>query len=631
MSFRKFTAVFLVLLMIGTPVLGQTSAAEAAAERARKQKEMDEQIVTLLDRTIAEIGGLKLAQNRAVISAMTGDLYWRYDSTRSRELFRNSAGELLNYQAEYEREKLENSNSAPGFMVVEPFDPNDPRFEVLNLIGTRDAELGLELMAQTRPPAIAEAMARIAQQAAMYPAGTVAGQGMTSGSGVGGGADFDRARAQQELSLEQSLTMRAAMNDPEKTIKAIKESLAKGIGVGVTTLLQQLMQKDEKKAVELGGELVSKITSTDLTRSQTDFNATLTILQFATRVVPPRQANAPKMFAFTPEQSREIALKLANTFMQMGTPAFVNNSITRALPAIEKLAPERAAQLRQRDAQNKKTAAAAPRPTGNANQPRWNPNDTPEAIIAAAAKITNARDKNAALQAAANKIGQIADEARARKIIDSIPDERLRTQARERFESNRANRLTAEGRLEEAKASIAAQPNRRTQIQQTVALATSFFRKNTEADREAAADLMNNAKGMTNPYVENEDDLADHMSLITGYAIMEPDTAFRMMEPIMDMFNEMIQASAVLSRFNKRDRTFKKGELVMRVNGAGGGMLPFRFVPQIQTLARVDFDRMSLLADRYQRNDARMLVKLQILQGYQRWLPPPQRPTTSLN
>lgn len=626
MFFRRSTALFLVLLMIGMPVFGQTAAAEAAAERAKKQKEMDEQIVTMLDRTIAEIGGLKLAQNRAVISAMTGDLYWRYDSTRSRELFRNSAGELLNYQAEYEREKLENSNSAPGFMVVEPFDPNDPRFEVLNLIGTRDAELGLELMAQTRPPAIAEAMARIAQQPAMYPAGT--GAGMTAGTGVGGGADFDRVRAQQELSLEQSLTMRAAMNDPEKTIKAIKESLAKGIGVGVTTLLQQLMQKDEKKAVELGGELVSKITSTDLTRSNSDFNATISILQFATRVTPPRPANSPvKMFAFTPEQAREIALKLANTFMQTGTPAFVSGSLGRALPSIEKAAPERVAQLKLRDSQNKKSLGnVTVRSDGTSSAPKWNPNDTPEAIVAAAAKITNVRDKNNALQAAANKIGQISDEARARKIIDSIPDERLRTQARERFESNRANRLTAEGRLEEAKASIAAHPNRRTQIQQTVALATSFYRKNTEADREAAADLMNNAKGMTNPYVENEDDLADHMSLITGYAIMEPDTAFRMMEPIMDMFNEMIQASAVLSRFNKRDRTFKKGELVMRIQGAGGGMLPFRFVPQIQTLARADFDRMSLLADRYQRNDARMLVKLQILQGYQRWLPPTAPP-----
>jgi hypothetical protein len=630
--------------LVGVPVFGQTAAAEAAAERAKKQKELDEQIVTLLDRTIAEIGALKLAQNRAVIGALAGDIYWRYDSKRSREIFRGVAGELLNHQADYEREKQENTMQGvlPGF--VQPFDPNDPRLDVLNLIGGRDPELGLELMAQTRPPAIAEAMARIAQQAAMYPTGTGSGTtmigsggagivNMAAGSGVSGTGtgmpDFDRMRAQQEINLEQSLTLRAAANDPEKLVKVIKDSLAKGISYSIYGSLQQLMMKDEKKALEMGEEVVSKITSTDLTRSQEDLNGAISFLNMMARPAPAMPPGSRvKMFAFTAAQSKDVALKLANTFLQTGVPAFVSGSLSRALPSIEKLAPERAAQLKLRDAQNKKplgnvTVGAR----GNATQPRWSPNDTPEAIIAAAAKISDQRDRYNALQAAANKIGQIADEVRAKKIIDSIPDARLRTQAKERFEANRANKLTSEGRLEEAKAAIAAQPNPRMRIQQTVSLAMQFFRKNTEKDREAAAELMMNAKGQTNPYIENEDDLADHMQLINGYALMEPDTAFRMLEPIMDQFNDMINASAVLARYNKNDRTFKKGELSMRINGTGNGMLPFRYIMQIQSLARVDVDRMSLLADRYQRSDARTLMKLYVLQGYQRGgpmvMPPP--------
>lgn len=633
---RKLTVVFLVLMMIGTPVFGQTAAAEAAAERAKKQKELDEQIVTLLDRTIADIGGLKLPQNRAVINALTGDIYWKYDSKRSRELFRNSAAELVNYQADFEREKQE--STMPGLVI--PYDSNDPRFDVLNLIGQRDAELGLELMAQTRPASIAEAMARIAQQAAMNPGGT---PGMVSGTGTvsfgttpGGMPDFDRVRAQQEINLEQSLTNRAAMNDPEKAVKAIKDSLAKGVSFSIYGLLQQLMQKDEKKALEMRDEVVAKIVSTDLMRSQDDLNGALNFLNMMARsgpTVPP--GSRVKVFSFDPTQSKEVALKLANTFLQMGAPAFVNNAITRALPSIEKLAPERVAQLKLRDAQNKKTLAnVTVRGSGNTAAPKWNPNDTPEAIITSAGKITDQRERYSALQFASNKIGQIADETRAKKIIDSIPDTGLRNQAKERFEANRANKLTVEGRLDEAKAVIAAQPNPRMRIQQTVSLAMQFFRKNTEKDREAAGELMLTAKNQTNPYIENEDDLADHMQLISGYALMEPDTAFRMMEPIMDQFNEMIQASAVLSRFNKNDRTFKKGELTMRVNGAGNGMLPFRFIPQIQSLARVDLDRMNILADRFQRNDARTLMKLYILQGHQRGGPvgmPPMPPPMMLN
>ena len=268
-------------------------------------------------------------------------------------------------------------------------------------------------------------------------------------------------------------------------------------------------------------------------------------------------------------------------------------------------------------------SASAPKP-GQPQQARpWNPSDTPEVIIAAAAKIANAREKTSAYQFAANQIGQIPDEARAKRIIESIPDAQIRAQAQDRFDANRINRLTVEGRLDEARASVATLTNRRTQIQRLVALAIQYQRKNTEKDLETAGGLMAEAKSYTSLFPEDEDELADYMELIRGYAVVEPDTAFRMIEPLMEQFNEMINASAVLSRYNKRDRTFKNGEMVMRING-GLSMLAFRYVPQIQMLAQADFDRMNILSDRFQRNDARTLMKLYILQGYQRSMPMPR-------
>ncbi len=272
--------------------------------------------------------------------------------------------------------------------------------------------------------------------------------------------------------------------------------------------------------------------------------------------------------------------------------------------------------IKQRYAQNKRAAAA----TQKRPQPArpWNPNDTPEAIIAAASKISIPRDKTAAYSAAAAKIGQISDVARAKRIINSIPDERIRTQTQDRFDANRINRLTVEGRLDEARASVSTLGNRRTQLQRLVALAIQFQRKGTPKDVETAGGIMAEAKTYTNPFPEDEDELSDYMELVRGYAMVEPDVAFRMIEPLMEQFNDMIQASAVLSRYNKRDRTFKKGEMVMRVGGGFGNMLAFRYVPQIQLLARADIDRMNNLSDRFQRNDARTLMKLYILQGYQR-------------
>ncbi len=620
MLFKRTTALLMVIVLLAGTGFSQTSA-DAAAAAAKKAKERDEAIVTALDRAIAEIGGLKLPQNRAVVYALSGDLYWRSDADRSRELFRNSAGELLNYNADMEREKLENT----GERMLEVYDPNDPRFGVLNLIGVRDPELGIELMHQTRTPGIAEAMAQIQAAAATMTAGTGVGSGSfgimpaVRNPAANAVAAMDRARAQQELALEQQLTNRAAMSDPEKTVKAIKDSLAKGVSAGVYGLLASLHQKDEKRAAELAGDVVGKINSSDLAASANDLNGTLSILQIMSRPpmqLPPNVKTKP--FAFSSEQGRDVAIKVANTMLQTSTPPHVSSAITRALPSIEKLAPEKAILLKQRDAQNKKTAVAnAPKPPAGAMQPKWNPNDTPEAIIAAAGKLTNPRDKSMALQSAAGKITQIADEARAKKIIDSIPDEGIRSQARDRYEANRINRMTAEGKLEEAKASIATLSTRRMQLQRLVQLAMTHQRKRTEKDSEVAAELMTEARALTSHFPEDEDELADYMEIVRGYAIVEPDTAFRMIEPLMDQFNDLVQAGAVLSRFNKRDRSFKKGEMVMTVNGAPG-LMPFRYVQQYQALARADLDRMNTLADRFQRSDARTLLKLLIIQGYQR-------------
>ena len=635
MYLRKIAAFSLTMTLLGSAAFGQAARVpapvatpvplteEQKAEKAKKDKEIREQIVTMLDRIVADVNALRLPGNRAVVYALAGDIYWRYDSKRARELFRTGSNELLNYQAEAERERLDNVGQN---IMPDMFDPSDPRYDFLNLVGGRDPELGLELMAQTRPPAIAEAMAKIAQQAAVVP-GTPSSALGASGSGVGtapvvGTFDPDRARATQEIALEQSLTVRAAATDPDKAAKAIKESLAKGISFSVQPLLQIIMQKDEKRAMDLAADVVGKLTGSDLLKNSDDLNGALSYLQFMAR--PPQQAppgSKFKIFTFSDAQAKEVGYAVAAALLKPSLPSFANGAVSRAMPSLEKLVPERAAALKQKEAQAKKAAAGSaasstPKPPQQTRS--WDPNDTPEQIIAAANKIANIRDKTAALQSAANKIGQIADEARAKKIIESIPDEKIRAMAQDRFDANRINRLTVDGRLDDAKASVATLTNKHTQIQRLVSLALQYQRKNTSKDLETAAGLMTEAKTLTNQFPEDEDELTDYMELVRGYALVEPDVAFRMMEPMMDQFNEMVQATAVLNRYNKRDRTFKKGELVMRIGGGLSGMLAFRYVPQIQSLAKADLDRANTMTDRFQRSDARTLMKLYVLQGYVR-------------
>ncbi len=55
----------------------------------------------------------------------------------------------------------------------------------------------------------------------------------------------------------------------------------------------------------------------------------------------------------------------------------------------------------------------------------------------------------------------------------------------------------------------------------------------------------------------------------------------------------------------------------MRVNGySWDGLLLFRYINQIQLLGKADLNRMSLFSNKFQRNDARTIVKLFVAQGF---------------
>jgi hypothetical protein len=150
-----------------------------------------------------------------------------------------------------------------------------------------------------------------------------------------------------------------------------------------------------------------------------------------------------------------------------------------------------------------------------------------------------------------------------------------------------------------------------------VSLATDFYKKGGEKDRETAANLMKDAKALANEFPEDEDELNDLMEIVKGYATINPDEAFRIFDPIVDQINDFVQASAILSKYNKRNRAFKKGELLMRVNSySWDGLLLFRYINQIQLLGKADLDRMSLLSNKFQRSDARTIVKLFVAQGF---------------
>ena len=572
------------------------SPTSTASEKDKAQKELEKQVLKMLDDAVGEAETLKLANNRAIVYAIAGDLYWKFDEKHARDLFRRSGNELLTANADAEKEKGEGEGEYEDF-----YESTGVRNDVLPMIAKHDGDLAIELLLQTRPPKIAEALAKAAQP------NTKQGSGMF---------DFNPAQfqVQQEIALEQSFAVFAAEQNPDKAIKLIKESLSKGISWNVLPLLQKLNQKDEKKAASLADDVVKKIVDTDLTKKGDDLNAAIRLLQFATN--PNASKNTEKkQFKFSDAQLKNLADKVFDTFMQPNNSLQMAMALSQVMPSLEKFVPEKIAILKQKQTEAMKNLPPEIKQIQQ-RQKLWNPNSTPEEILAEIPKL-NDFEKGLAYRSLGYKIAQVEDEARAKKLIEQIPDEKARADASELVESAKISRTAKDGKLDEAKKMIGNLSKKKTQIQKLVALAMEFYKKATDKDRETAVNLMKDAKALANEYPEDEDELNDLMEIVRGYAVVDPAEGFRIFEPIVDQINDFVQASAILSKYNKHNRIFKKGELVMKVNGySWEGLLLFRYINQIQLLGKADLNRMNLFSNKFQRSDARTIVKLFVAQGF---------------
>ncbi len=593
----KIIRLFVVLLIVSI-TFAQTSPTESQSDKEKKQKELEKQVLQMLDQAVGDATTLKLPRNRAIVFGIAGDLFWKFNEKRSRQLFRDMANDLIVSDLEAEKEKKE-SNDPDRFYDG---DFENARSIVLVLVAKHDADLALELLVQTRSAKITEALAKAAQPKQKEESGMF---------------NFDQTSylAREELRLEQQFAVLAAEQNPDKAIKLLRDSLAKGVSGIVFELLSKINKKDADKAKTLADEIVKKIVDTDLTKKPEEMEVAMMLLRIAAK--PETAASAKqKRYKFSDAQTKEIAGKLFTTFMLPSTSLGTSLMFSRVQPMLEKTLPEKAVLLKQRKAELSKNLPPEMKQWEQMSK-IWSPNSTAEELLAEIPKLDeNMRER--AYEALGQKIAKVEDEAKAKKLIEQIPDEKARERATEKYESAKIDRTANTGNLEAAKKLIGNLGQKKNQIKKLVALALEFKKKKTEKDLETAANLMKDAKGLVNEFPEDEDELNDLMEVVKGYAIINPNEAFRLFDPIVDQINDYVQASAILSKYNKRSETFKKGELLLSVNQSywNDGLLIFRYIGQMQLLGKADLSRMTTLSDKFQRNDSRTIVKLFVAQGF---------------
>lgn len=607
MTLTKFLGALVLLLtwcsFAFAQLPAQISADSATAAKDEKEKarlELEGKAFKLAESIASEGATLKLAENRAFILAMSGDLLWKQDQKRARNLFRDAAAELIAANAESEKTENDSPMAMFGFM-------NSPRRQILQTIAKRDADLALELLVQTRSAKVAAEMAKAAQ-----PEQPAQKEEPPSPFGVGLSAQW---QTREELRIEQYFAAQAAEQDPKRAAKIFRDSLSKGVSFEATKIIERIHKTDQELANTLLAEVAQKLMDNDFSKQiwQDSFFAIELLSRYAQPTAAAVKDANQKKFALKldPKTARDLAGKIADGLMK-ATDLAASFQLARAMPTLEKILPERIADLRQKRMQLKKTIPEGMDALENLSALE-DESIAPEKIIQESAKMP-AGMRGMMYRRAADKLAEKNEAERAKQLLSSQPAGKERDDALAYVDGKLAEKAAKDGKFDEARKLIQTIGTKTAQIEQLVKLAIVFHHKNDKESRETAVKIMDEARALIDQTPQSDDEIQQLVQVVAGFAVIDPPKAFTLLEPFVDQANELLQAAALLAKYQKGQQNYRDGELVM-ATGLGQMRGQMRFVKELGLLAAADFERTRGLADRFARADTRLLVRLMIAQS----------------
>jgi hypothetical protein len=384
-------------------------------------------------------------------------------------------------------------------------------------------------------------------------------------------------------------------------------------------------------------ETVQRMASYDYTNRMNDLMVAAGFLRtFAVTTQTATGApRAPSPLKLDPSLAHDLANRLADFAMRSDTNAAI---LTSLMPIFEKLVPDRVAQLRLKQNAGRRPTATngaanaiavgsgsgsgsgsgagmgAFRVGGPAGMPASlsDPNATPETLIADAANA-NPGMRRSMYEMAINKSLAAGDTDRIRSLLQNAPDGKERDAAIDTLNSRLAMKALAAGKINDARSIVDQMQPGNAKIEQLVNIAIAARKVNTKESKDLSVQLMEQAKQMVSDFPEDNDEMAGAMRIVSGYVAIDPERAFQLVPGLIDEANQVIDAYAVLAKYNKQDAVFRDGEMLM--SGGGSGSQVFRYGSEIKSLAQIDFARTMTLINQFHRDDIRLFARLFVAQG----------------
>ena len=574
---KSILALIAALALLGSAPSFAQEPNDKQQRETKERQELEKKTLALLNEVASASWGLKAVENRSFVMAAAADLLWDSDQKRARTLYWDAMNSLN--LSSVGRSSTENPSKADlqklqqEFVIV-----FELRQTMLRKVARRDAQLALDMLRATRQVQFQKS---------------------------DGGVQF-----LDDRELEQEIAAEVVARDPAQALQLARESLAKGFSYQLLNLLYLLNRKDREKATQFAGEIIAKLRSANLATDQRASTIATELVESSrnrsSRLVNSSAISGPTPLALTDEQKRELVDSLTNAALTVSANSSLLYEIRQLTAEIDQFFPER------RQALEKKLAAF--NQTLSKEQRAGDEFDTliregrAEELVRKAASAE--AEKNRPVwygQAVLIAVGNGQADSFREFISREIKDEGERNKALEFLDYQELELAVYKKRADDLQKLL---PKLRRKEQRARAMAELAIMLKEKGDDQAATSLLDEAATLIKTNMKDESQATALLALLGAYALVDPPKAFAMAERTIDQANDQLAALLLLDRVFKSG-VLKKGEILLEQSA----VLPidfmvFKYRKSMLALAKADFGRTRALADRFDRNELRVMARL---------------------
>ena len=602
----------------------EQQAQQPSAEELEKAKaEKEKNAYRLLDQVIDESQSLRLTENRVRVQITAADALWEKNPGRARSIFAmagEGVAELGRAPQSTSNRRNENANQERRAFQL--------RQELVLAVAKHDAQLAYQLLASTKP----------ATPVAQNP----------------NEQRLPRPQFNSEDNLEQILLGRIAALDPKLAAQNAEQMMEKGqFPRSIGEVINQLYGQDAEAAQKLADKTVKRLASANFltnneaailaqsmlnagVRQQKNDVAAVNPLPQGVRVMgnealeqsayvellsavidvalkatpPPAQPNQRN--AATPQRARVPGAPVVAARPAGPTEAQIEQANARrllaslmiALPVIEQQLPAKATAVRTKLSEVMGATMQNMAQRSFINLPE---NPTTDSLLQAAASAPQPMQDRLYQQAAYRALEE-GNVDRARQIATDHLPVKSRETVMQRIEFREMATKADSARFEEIRQTL----NRMQSDGEKIGFLLTLANEAEKANPKVAAQLLDEARQMTNRRAANYEQLEQQLRVAHGFAAVDPARSFEVLEPAIGQINELLAAASILNGFEIN--MFRDGEMTM-VPGNGLTSMINRIGQELSVLANTDFERADTLAGRFQLTEPRIMTRLLIVQG----------------